>query len=70
MDQERNEVCQILKAQLMDLSFYLEATGTYAEAIDPITGQYLSKQEKMATPICESDPRLGQLSSFRFSIFF
>jgi len=65
MDQERNEVCQILKAQLMDLSFYLEATGTYAEAIDPITGQYLSKQEKMATPICESDPRLGQLSSFR-----
>merc|ERR1712187_950051 len=47
MDKERNEVCQILKAQLMDLSLYLESTGTYAEAIDPITGQYLFKKEKL-----------------------
>ena len=69
MDKERSDICEFLKLELSEMALLFESKGIYAEVIDPTSGQYLFKKQKIQTPICESDARLGQLANFRYLIF-
>jgi len=64
MELERVEIVELLKQELTQLSLMLQASGVYAEAVDPCTGQFMHHQQQLTTPICESDMRLGALEQF------